>query len=98
MSSPSSDLQTQHLQQQHQRPLSAQRPGSFPPRPPFARPRGGSVNAPTTQQPLLSPTSSEAPSITHHTYYPPSFQKHYDQLGKLSRSFSIPCLVELCSS
>jgi hypothetical protein len=90
MSSPSSELQAQHLQH-HQRPPPPQQPRSFPPRQPFPQPRGGSVNAPTAHQPLLSPTNSEAPSVMHQAYYPPSFQKHYDQLGKLSRSFSFLC-------
>jgi hypothetical protein len=90
MSSPSSELQAQHLQQ-HQRPQPPQQPRSFPPRQTFHRPRGGSVNAPAAHQPLLSPTNSEAPSVVHQAYYPPSFQKHYDQLGKLSRSFSFLC-------
>jgi hypothetical protein len=89
MSPPSSDLQAQHMQQ-HQRPLPPQRPRSFPPRQPFPRPQGGSVNAPAAQQPLLSPTNSEAPPVMHQAYYPPSFQKHYDQLGKLSRSLFFP--------
>ena len=94
ISSPSSDLQAQHLQQ-HQRPPPPpppQRPRSFPPRQPFPRPREGSINAPPAQHTLLSPTNSEAPSAMHQSYYPPSFQKHYDQLGKLSRSFVLPCL------
>jgi hypothetical protein len=99
MASPSSDLQAQHLQQQQQqppaqqqpRPLPPPRPMSFPPRQPFPRPRGGSVNVPTGQQSLLSPTNSEAPSVIHQAYYPPAFQKHYAQLGKLSRSLFFPC-------
>ena len=89
MSSPPSELQAQHLQQ-HQRSQPPQQPRPFPPRQPFPRPRGGSVNAPAAHQPLLSPTNSEAPPVVHHAYYPPSFQKHYDQLGKLSRSFFFP--------
>src|SRR2546430_12998933 len=52
----------------------------------FRSPREGSINAPPAQHTLLSPTNSEAPSAMHQSYYPPSFQKHYDQLGKLSRS------------
>ena len=90
ISSPPSELQAQHLQQ-HQRSQPPQQPRPFPPRQPFPRPRGGSVNATTTHQPLLSPTNSEAPPVIHQAYYPPSFQKHYDQLGKLSRSFSFLC-------
>lgn len=90
ISSPPSELQAQHLQQ-HQRSQPPQQPRPFPPRQPFPRSRGGSVNVIAAHQPLLSPTNSEAPPVIHQAYYPPSFQKHYDQLGKLSRSFSFLC-------
>lgn len=91
MSSPSSDLQTQHLQHQ-QRSLPPQRPRSFPRGPQASRPRGSSGTTPVQHQPLFSPVTTQASPMMQQNYYPPSFQKHYDQLGKLSRSFSPPFL------
>jgi hypothetical protein len=77
MTSPASDLQAQHPQQ---RPMHH---AQFPPQ---HRSHLRNLSSPGTTQPMqsiLHPTSA-AP---HSGYYPASFQKHYDQLGKLTRSF-----------
>ena len=89
MSSPTSDLQAQHLQH-HPAPLPPQRPDSFTPRPPLARSQSGSVSASPANPPLGPQLSMQRAMQTH--YYPTTFQKHYDQLGKLSRPF-LPSLA-----
>jgi hypothetical protein len=78
MTSPASDLQAQH-QQQHQRTASSQQQrNAFQQARPQIRPRPSSGIVQQQQ----SPTVAQPPG----NYYPTSFQKHYDQLGKLSRS------------
>ena len=81
MTSPASDLQAQHAQQ---RSVPHTQHHSFPPQ---HRAHSRNLSSPVTSQPMTGvrhPTSTAPQS----SYYPPSFQKHYDQLGKLSRSFS----------
>jgi len=94
MSSPTSDLQAQHHQQQ-QRPLQPLQHDQFPPRP---RPQNRTASSSGSSQPVLSPLRPQIPATSQANYYPASFQKHYDQLGKLSRSLLPFLLVELCSS
>ena len=86
VSSPTSELQAQH-QQHQQRPLPPQRPNTFPPQAPLARLNPTGMTDVAVQQPLMSPAKPSVSSSMHHNYYPPSFQKHYDQLGKLSPSY-----------
>jgi hypothetical protein len=74
---PLPDLQGQHSQQ-HQHSSSQQQRHSFQ----QARPQIRSRPSSGIIQPQQSPTVAQPPA----NYYPASFQKHYDQLGKLSRS------------
>ena len=79
MASPASDLQAQHSQQRTMAP--SQRP-SFPPQ---HRAHSRNLSSPATSRPL--PSAQHPTSAAHQSaYYPSSFQKHYDQLGKLSPS------------
>lgn len=85
MTSPVSDLQAQH-QQQHQRaPSSQQQRSGFQQARSQIRSRPSSGIVQQQQPPTLAQPSGN--------YYPASFQKHYDQLGKLSRSLfpSLAC-------
>ena len=85
LTSPASDLQGHHSQQHQQRPPMQQQRNSFP----QTRPQIRSNPSSGILQPQQSPTAPQPPG----NYYPGSFQKHYDQLGKLSRSFlSFPCM------
>jgi hypothetical protein len=57
----------------------------------------------TRNMPQPNPSQSFQPSTQPNqamqdSYYPPSFQKHYSQLGKLTPFFPLPLFVELCSS
>ena len=77
MTSPASDLQARNPQQRPMAP--AQRP-SFPPQ---HRAHSRNLSSPATSRPL--PSAQHPTSSAHQSgYYPSSFQKHYDQLGKLS--------------
>jgi hypothetical protein len=93
ISSPNSDLQAQP-QQQHSRPPPPLQHNPHPSQP-RQQIRPAPMNA--TSQPLPSPIRATAPGAQPN-YYPASFQKHYDQLGKLPRSFLSLLHVELCSS
>ena len=84
MASPAPDLQTQPMQYQP-RPMPQPRPKSFPPRPTQARPMVSQTPFSEGQQTHAAPLQPQPPS---QNYYPPTFQKHYDQLGKLSRLLS----------
>ncbi|KIW25028.1 hypothetical protein, variant 3 [Cladophialophora immunda] len=90
MTSPAMDMATQTPQQQ----LQAR---TLPP------PHRSSFLAQSRHQghPMSGPSTSQAypPRTQQESYYPASFQKHYTQLGKLTRSI-VPLLplVELCSS
>jgi len=82
MTSPTSDLQAQHPQQHQQPPLQQQRDSYRQ-----ARPRIQS----RTSSGIIQPQQSPAMAQQSRSFYPASFQKHYDQLGKLSRFlFSYP--------
>ena len=81
MTSPASDLQAQHPQQ---RPLPPTQSSIFPQQP---RTHLRNVSAPGTSQPMHNPRHAGAHAGAQGSYYPPSFQKHYDQLGKLPHFF-----------
>lgn len=85
MTSPTSDLQAQHVQQ---RSIASSQRGSFPSQP---RTHSRNLSSPVTSQPMQGSRNATG-IMPQSNYYPPSFQKHYDQLGKLTRSFS-PFLV-----
>ena len=77
MTSPASDLQAQNHQQ---RPMAPSQRPSFPPQ---HRAHSRNLSSPATSRPL--PSAQHPTSAAHQSaYYPSSFQKHYDQLGKLS--------------
>ncbi len=81
VNSPVSDLQAQHPQQ---RPMAPSQRPSFPTQ---HRAHSRNLSSPATSQP--SANARHSASATHQrAYYPSSFQKHYDQLGKLSPFFS----------
>ncbi|KAL9619462.1 MAG: hypothetical protein Q9160_005899 [Pyrenula sp. 1 TL-2023] len=86
ISPPVPDLQAQQRPQPLQQQLPPQ-PSSYVPQPP--RKTSFSTTQPQTQPPPSAPTSA-----VQSTYYPTTFQKHYDQLGKLSRFLS-PLFMEL---
>jgi len=98
MTSPATEMTAQPPQQQQQgRPLShsqqQQQQQSFAPQ--RRGPTRTVSNAGTSQGFLPRPQPN--PTLQDN-YYPSSFQKHYSQLGKLTPSFFLPLLVELCSS
>jgi hypothetical protein len=74
MTSPATDMAAQQPQQA--RPLPPSHPASFQPQP---RSQLRSLTG-TTAAPSYPPRSQP------ESYYPASFQKHYTQLGKLTRS------------
>jgi len=95
MTSPAADMTSQPQQQQaggrtlpppqHQNYAQQRRiPG---------RSMSSNSNAPQGFPPRPQPNPT-----MQDNYYPPSFQKHYSQLGKWSPSFLLTLLVELCSS
>jgi len=84
MSSPGTDLQAQPPPQQ-QRPLPSAPHHTLPPQP---RPQMAGMPPAVTSQPYPPRTQT----MMQNTYYPASFQKHYDQLGKLTRFLSPQCL------
>jgi hypothetical protein len=79
MASPASDLQAQHTQ----RPMGPTQHHSFPSQP---RTHLRQLSTPITTQSIQG---QRLPTSAAHNgnYYPASFQKHYDQLGKLALSF-----------
>jgi len=83
MTSPATDMTTQQPQQQQQqvRPLPPSQQHAFAPqrRVPAAR---TFPNQPTAQ---AFPPRAQANPTMQDNYYPASFQKHYSQLGKLTR-------------
>jgi len=85
-------------QQQQQQQLS--RPQQRPPRrsltQPTFQPMEG-LPAPGPQPNLPLNTTATMPGVPS-AYYPSPFQKHYDQLGKLTRPLLPVCFIELCSS
>lgn len=89
MTSPATDMAAQQPHQQQQaRPIAASHPSSFPPQP--RAPARSLSNASTSQ---TFPPRTQANPVMQDTYYPASFQKHYTQLGKLTRSlFPSPAL------
>lgn len=81
MTSPATEMAAQQPQQQPQaRPLPPTHPASYP-----SQPR-------SQVRPLSGPLPPQAfpPRTQQESYYPASFQKHYTQLGKLTRSFFLP--------
>lgn len=68
MTSPGSDLQAQHVQQ---RSMTSSQHQSFP-------------SQPRTHMRNLQGHRNPAGVVSQSNYYPASFQKHYDQLGKLT--------------
>ena len=88
------DFQAQHQpQQQQQQQQQLPRPSQQPPprsltHPPF--PLAAEQMAPVHQPNVPMSTGGAMPGVPS-TYYPSPFQKHYDQLGKLSRPL-LSCL------
>jgi hypothetical protein len=87
MTSPVSDIHTQHPQR---RPVTQSSQHSFPSQP---RSHMRHLSSPGTSQGRQTQTT-----MAQSTYYPPSFQKHYDQLGKLTHFFYPFLIAGLCSS
>ena len=86
MTSPTADMGAQQTQQQQQgRHLPPPQHNAFPP-PPRAETR--TLSNPSTSQAF--PPRTQPSAIMQESYYPASFQKHYSQLGKLTRSFFFP--------
>ena len=73
MTSPATEMPAQQPQQGRQ--LNSSQPSSYPPQP---RAHLRSLSGP-------SPTQAYHPRSQPEGYYPASFQKHYTQLGKLTR-------------
>jgi hypothetical protein len=90
MTSPATDVAGhQPQQQQSGRPLPPSQQHGFAHQ---RRVQSRQLSNPNTIHPF-APRASSNPTLQDN-YYPASFQKHYSQLGKLTR----PLLVELCSS
>ncbi|KAL2431573.1 hypothetical protein ABEF95_011607 [Exophiala dermatitidis] len=82
MASPATDISSQQSQQpQQNRPLP--QPGSFPSQP---RHPARQLSQSDSSQPY--PPRTQPNHMMQDNYYPTSFQKHYSQLGKLTR---VPC-------
>jgi hypothetical protein len=82
MTSPVTDLGAQQPQQQQARPLPPSHPHSFSSQP---RQQIRSLSQQSGQQ-------AYPPRSQPETYYSASFQKHYNQLGKLTPFVLDPCL------
>lgn len=78
--------------QQHARPPLLSRPRAFTQAPPMAMVPTDAMDTSPTQS--LMPGSAMAARLPS-TYYPSSFQKHYDQLGKLTRTSPLPPVLSL---
>jgi hypothetical protein len=90
MTSPAIDVAVQQPQQQQSgRPLPPSQQHNFAHQ---RRVQSRQLSNPNTTQ-TFAPRPPSNPTLQDN-YYPASFQKHYSQLGKLTR----PLLVELCSS
>lgn len=97
MSPTGADFQAQQ-QQQHARPQLLSQPRGFnQAHPQMGIPHSESME-PVTSQPMMPSGSAAMTSRMPSAYYPSPFQKHYDQLGKLTRTFFPLFPMELCSS
>lgn len=97
MSPTGADFQAQQ-QQQHSRPQLLSQPRSFnQAHAQMGIPHSESME-PVTSQSIMPGGSASMSSRMPSAYYPSPFQKHYDQLGKLTRTYFLPLPMELCSS
>jgi len=99
MSPTSTEFQTQQQQQQqHGRPPLLPQQRSFNQGPSSMGMANSDSMEPATSQSMMSGGTAPIASRMSSAYYPSPFQKHYDQLGKLSRPFPCSTPIVLCSS
>lgn len=89
MASPTTDIQPRQ-QYSQQRSMPAMSQNTYHPQ---QRAHNRSMSAQNVGQPYPRRSMHVPVSQTQASYYPPSFQKHYDQLGKSTSSFPFPPLL-----
>lgn len=86
MTSPATDMTTQQPHPQQQAPpLPSPHPTSYP-----SQPRVPARSLSNHNASQAFPPHSQPHQVIQENYYPASFQKHYSQLGKLTRSIFPP--------